>query len=302
LEWFSEANGRVVIESADFDLEVEGPPAWDMSPAEEQAQLEANHAAAAAFLKRLADALDANHLGDVGYDIDEDRPTTAAEAEADAEQARMDLLLDRVQARMKREKIEPESFDDIYWEERECLRRERGEPEPEPLTPEQEAEHAAWIDEMNAIADQAMEEYAETGGGPEPEKHPLVIACYDLAFQLYRDARDQAWTPESATHEHPIWEIVNGVQIASAKLAGALGMRLDGEWPPDRLIAGDVLVRLKKARTCLRDALAGLDAADEQRLANPDWRSRARFQTDTLLAQVQLLINEVRDSLEHGIE
>ena len=36
-------------------------------------------------------------------------------------------------------------------------------------------------------------------------------------------------------------------------------------------------------------------------LGNLDWRSSTRFQTDTLLAQVQLLVNEVRASLERGI-
>src|SRR5437016_4704269 len=34
LEWFSEANGRVVIESADFKLAV-SPPAWTSTPEEE---------------------------------------------------------------------------------------------------------------------------------------------------------------------------------------------------------------------------------------------------------------------------
>ncbi len=40
------------------------------------------------------------------------------------------------------------AYERIYEEEREKIRQERGEPEPEPLTPEQEAEQAAWIEEM----------------------------------------------------------------------------------------------------------------------------------------------------------
>src|SRR6185295_11347143 len=35
LEWFSEANGRVVVESADYTLKI-SPPAWRLSPEDEQ--------------------------------------------------------------------------------------------------------------------------------------------------------------------------------------------------------------------------------------------------------------------------
>ena len=54
----------------------------------------------------------------------------------------------------------------IYEEEREKLRKERGEPEPEPLTPEQEEERNAWIDEMNRVAEEALREM---------EEHPELI-------------------------------------------------------------------------------------------------------------------------------
>ena len=65
----------------------------------------------------------------------------------------MELLLDRVSARIEREGHEEGKFEQILDEERARLRRERGEPEePEP-PPEQEAERAAWIEEMNAIAE-----------------------------------------------------------------------------------------------------------------------------------------------------
>ncbi|MBU1693513.1 MAG: hypothetical protein KKC51_06070, partial [Verrucomicrobia bacterium] len=94
-------------------------------------------------------------------------------------------------------------------------------------------------------------------------------------------------------------EVLNGVQFAGAKLAGALSAcGRDGEWPPDPLFAGDTLVRLKKARAYLRDALAGLDAADEQRLAESDWRARTRREITAILGQVDRLIEEVRSSLE----
>jgi hypothetical protein len=57
LEWFSEANGRVVIESADYDLVISAPE-WRLTPAEEADR--ANQAAEGMvdFMKRLADAVE----------------------------------------------------------------------------------------------------------------------------------------------------------------------------------------------------------------------------------------------------
>jgi hypothetical protein len=86
--------------------------------------------------------------------------------------------------------------------------------------------------------------------------------------------------------------------FAGAKLAGALGVHGEEEWPPDPLFAGDALVRLKKAREHLRDAMAGLDGADEQSLATEPWRSRTRAEVEDTLVRVQRLIDEVREVLE----
>ena len=76
---------------------------------------------------------------------EEDQPKSSIEAEADAEDRRQQLLLDRIGVRMDREYAEGREpdFAEIMEEEREKLRKERGEPEPEPLTPEQEAEQEA---------------------------------------------------------------------------------------------------------------------------------------------------------------
>lgn len=296
LEWYSEQNGRVVIESADYKLELDGLPAWEMTDEDERERQSASSEALHNFMDLAVEALAQSREA---HDDSDDQPTSRAEAEADAEAARMDLLLDRVGARLEREGREESDFERIFDEEKERLRKERGEPEPEPLTPEQEAERETWIEEMNAVAEEALEEMEAGGGFDEWGNHPLVETCSDLASRLYHDVKDHAWVPESASHEHPLNEIVDGVQIASAKLAGALnGSVRDEEWPPDPLFAGDTLVRLKKARRYLRDALAGLDAADEQRLAEPEWRSQARIEVNAILAHVEALINEVRATLE----
>lgn len=291
LEWYSKDNGRVVIESPDYRIQLDDLPTWTLTESEERVQREANRGPTQGLLDQMVDALATKYLDDSA-----DESTSEIEAEADAEDARMNLLLDRVEARIRNEKLDADEFDRVYWEEREKLRKEWGEPEPEPLAPMEEVEREQWIDEMNEIAQEAIKEM-EKNGPPKFTTHPLVEECRKLGLRLHRAMRDNNWVAEGASQEHPLNGIADCVQIASGKLAGALNGDEDDVWPPPPLFAGNVLVRLKKARNYLRDALAGLDAADEQRLAVPEWRSQARIEIVAVAAQVEALIKEVRDTL-----
>jgi hypothetical protein len=237
-------------------------------------------------------------------DEDDDAPTSEAEAKADAEQARMDLLLDRVLARIARAREAGEKPDHtrIMEEERDRLRRERGEPEPEPLSPEEQAERDSWIDEANAAGAEALEaakaEAWMDDNKDEPREHPLVVRCTALFSRLSTDCEEREWLTAFEPQEHPLRELVNGVLIASGKLAGALKRMDDADWPPEALFAGGVLVRLKKARGYLRDALAGADDAAERDIAERVWLAVARAEVVKLIAEVETLIAEVRAVLE----
>lgn len=307
LEWHSETNGRVLIESADFTLELDPEAAWTMDEAEEQTQREANGRAIVEFMERLGRAAGAGGREVVEEEWladDDDAPTSEGEAEADAEAARMDLLLDRVMARMEREGLAAEELERVMDEERARLRRERGEPEPEPLTPEQEAERVEWIAEMNAAGEQALadaeaEKWKDgVEGFDDEDEHPLLARIGELTHRLMTEVKERGWLTDADPREHPLRELVEGVMIANGKLAGALGSKDEDEWPPEKLFAGSVLVRLKKARGHLRDALAGLDAADEQGLAEAAWRAEVRTETTGALEEVERLITEVRAVLE----
>jgi hypothetical protein len=296
LEWFSERNGRVVIESSDYHIEISNEASWMMGEAEELAQREQNARALTGFMERLCQVAAAD--SDDG-DFDEDAPQSRAEAEADAEAAYMDRLMDRIQNRIEREGLdEGLDYERIHDEERERLRREMGfPPDPEP-TPEQEEERARWIEEMNAAADEALREMeAEIWKDHrEPKQPKLLERASELGIRLHHQIDE--WLPENISYEHPLMEIVDGVRIASAKIAGAIGCdENEREWPPDRLFAGDSLVRLKKARAALRDALRGIDSADEENLVTPEWRATARNEINAILAEVQRLIAELREVL-----
>lgn len=287
LEWFSQRNGRVVIETTDFTLELDDTAAWTMSEEEELDQRRANEAAMTGFMDRML-------LAAGGADeLDEDEPQSKSEAEADAEAARMDTLLDRIQARMEREGHD--DFERIMIEERERMRRERGEPEPV-ITPEQEEERSRWIEEANASCAEAVREAeADAWKDEEPERHPLIERTLEFAMRIHKEARE--WLPEDCSAEHPLVHLMNNLTTAGVKLGGAMATVDEGEWPPDALYAGNVLVRLKKARGYLHDALAGLESADQENLATPGWRAFVRQETEEILGEVEILIAEVREVL-----
>jgi hypothetical protein len=283
----------VVIESGSYEMEIDTEPAWTMDAEEEQAQHLRNAGALTDFMNRLGAI-----VAEAGEDFDDDAPQSAAEAQADAETAWMNRLLDRVTARIEREGRDEVDFDLIYQEERERLRRESGMPaEPEP-TPEQLAERQEWIEEMNAAAQEALQEMEAEAWKEriEPQRPELLDRALDFSLKLRNDIK--GWIPVEATGEHPLHEIAWGVQLAAVKIGGALGHDRDEPWPPDPLFAGDSLVRLKKSRDSLRDALLAMDSADEENLAPADWRIATRREIAEILGAVQLLIQELREVLK----
>jgi len=236
-------------------------------------------------------------------DIDEfdEAPRSPAEKAADAEHARMERKGDRLQARLSREGLSDEDFDRILEEEFDRLDEEADAAEKR-LSPWEALERQAWVEEMNEIAAAACEEVLR-GEAEEPEDHPLADACSDLGIRLLHEIRDRAWLPEGATPEHAMHEIPWGVITAGTKLAGALNGRGRGEpWPPPAFLAGDPLVRLKKARGYLCDSLRGLDCADAEKLGTPDWRRQCRLDVETILAAVLGLIRDLRAVLEEATD
>jgi hypothetical protein len=291
VEWFSEMNGRVVIESTKFEVQILEGPEWKLTRDEFLTQQEGISQSLQEFISEIGESLLARRALS-----DEEEKVPDEEAEMDHHMKRMDLLNFRIARRLEKEGHEGADWVRIYEEESARLRRERKEPEPEPLSHEEEAERAAWIEEMNAEAEEALhEEQADAWKTPQNRTHPLAAECRDFALSLMRDSE----LPESVGGEHPLAEIRDGVLIASGKLAGALNGVLDfDEWPPSEFEAPAVLVFLKKAREHLRDALMGMDSADAENLVNPKWRQSTRNRIMAILVETQRLIEEARSSLE----
>jgi hypothetical protein len=296
LEWFSATNGRVVIESVSYQLTISTDSTWTMTPAEEDAQRTANATGLATFLARAGEALPA------AAETDPDRPLT--EAEADKIQADSDRLMDRVMARLDRAGDDAD-LDEILEEEIKRARRERGEPD---LTPEQEAERARWIDEMNAAAAELMAEAKaeswkpereESGGGaddPFGDRHPLSAHAFELTLRVVREIKARGWLPDHAGQEHPVTVLRNSLMGASAKLAGSLDR---DDWPPPLDFCASTIVRLKKAAGLLEDARLAAESCRTEALTDPAWLAEVAQELDAIAADTDALIAELRARLEN---
>src|SRR5207248_5287477 len=72
LEWFSEANGRVVIESSNYQFDV-SPAEWKLSPEDEEQQIASCHEALRAWLEQL-DQIDLPDPEEREFEIEDEQP------------------------------------------------------------------------------------------------------------------------------------------------------------------------------------------------------------------------------------
>jgi hypothetical protein len=100
LEWFSEANGRVVIESADYELTI-STPQWRTTPEEDEQRARDAADGMDQFMKRLTDAIERHQRGQPEGDWDEHDYEKFLK-EADARTDKHGELLDKFSVRPKR--------------------------------------------------------------------------------------------------------------------------------------------------------------------------------------------------------
>ncbi|HEY4249316.1 MAG TPA: hypothetical protein VGM64_21010 [Lacunisphaera sp.] len=302
LEWYSERNGRVVIESAGYDLKIIGEPAWEMTLEEEEAQRTGNGAAITNFVEQLGESTSSESEYSVedfteSSDRENDDETEASdskpqtEAEAERVQAESEKLIDRIQARMNREGDKAD-YGKIMDEEISRLKKERGEPEP---TTEQLAQHAEWLEAMNRAGNEALG-FAETEDESKDD-HPLVAKARELADQIADDTEERNWLTEADGEEHPVAELVNCTFKASVKLAGALN---GNTWPPRLEFCAGVIVRLVKARGYLDDALLAMESCQEQKLVETSWLAVVMVEVIDLARDADVLIAELRERLKEN--
>ena len=260
LEWFSQSNGRVVVESADFQIEV-SLPEWQMTDDEERRQREGNAGAMQRFMGRLTDRLenarrDCRNACEAAGDrpLDEfgwEKVMRNSDAVTDkhlelldkyghtpeAEQTiarEMGWLTDEDEppGDAKRPKWEKESFEPPDEDDLESY----SEPEPDPAR-----EGIDWIkDEDGDVV------------------HPLVDRARRLGLRLY-EATKSTVDAENDACDSPPHDLAFQIQLLGAKFAGSLHGLVDGH--PD---SGFIVATLKRTLPIMDKAFALLLTLEQQ--------------------------------------
>jgi hypothetical protein len=242
LEWFSEANGRVVIESTTYQISV-SEPVWQLAPDEEIRQHEANADAMRSFMERAAGALDPRE--EAAYD---GTPKDEFEWElflraSDRRTAKLGELMEKYHDHPDRDRV---------------IAREMGWTAIEEML-DAEAELSE-EEESDNPGDAGFEESEPVEMDEDPIRHPLVARLIDRSATLMELAGDK--------RDNDLEEMVGGFIAIGPKIAGALGIVRPGR-NLDNEFNGLVVAKLKRAIGELSRAINAASRLKERKAELP---------------------------------
>lgn len=256
-EWFSETNGRVVIESADYVINI-STPEWTLTEAETLDQARANQQAMADWMNRIGEAIEGQRDDD---DPEDSTPMDefAWEKEFKESDARTDkymALWDKYENHPDRDKLIAREMG-WEWLDEALEAKERGaipEPDPSetedlpPLEPDPLREGIDWVRDEDGDV-----------------HHPLQLRMFKLAIEMWRYCDEHKLIKDD--DDHDARQMIFQAQMTAAKLAGALnGLAYShGHEAP-----GFIVAALKRALSYLNQSLAGADSASAMKVIPRD--------------------------------
>ncbi len=274
LEWFSEANGRVVIESADYELTLSAPE-WRLTPQEDEERARLAADGLANFMGRLDKAIEQHRRGQKAPEAEwDEHDYEKFLKESDARTNKYMELLDKYG---DSEEAEEKISQEMGW-----LRE---------LTEEQAEQERRNIEELNAACQQAMNEPP-----PEPDPHregidwirtpdghlhhPLQHRCLESAIKFWRQTEALGLDKMA---DQDLEQFLFEFQTAGVKLGGALSGIARAQGHPD---AAFTVAYLKRALAHLHKSQAGLEALAPKRLL-----------PDTMVAEARKELFEIREGI-----
>ena len=252
LEWFSDTNGRVVIESTDYEIEI-GEPAWRLSPEDEAQQLEANAQAMQSFMDRITESFDPREEAAYNGDPKDEFEWELFLRASDRRSTKLGELLEKYSDHPDRDRLVARG---MGWKEIE-----------EMLDAQAESSEEEEEDEEFGFDEPDQEEIARVR---DPIRHPLVKRIIDRSVELSRLTGNQ--------RDNDIDEMVGCYMVVGPKIAGALTIG-DRDLGPDLNMSGLVVAKLKRAVAELSRALtAGNRLRDSKR--------RLPFSIDDCIAEM----------------
>ena len=282
LEWFSEKNGRLVIEGLDWELEISAPE-WQLTSAENARRAQDAAAGMEALLKRLDTAIEKHQRKQ--KDPEEEWDEYDYERffkECDVRTEKYGELLDKYghsdaaeekiaeEMGWQKPKQEPDEVENEYLSSQEVDRflseEELDQPEPDPAR-----DGIDWIRRKDGEI-----------------RHPLQHRCSESARRFWRIAEKRGL--EGSNHA-ALEQFVSEFQITAGKLAGALNGIAEGHGFCDPAFT---VAYLKRALDHLHKSRAGLESVAREKLLPEKVVFRARRELFAIREGILRLMDQYR--------
>jgi len=282
LEWFSETNGRVVIETSAYQVTISAPQ-WQLTPPEDEQRARDVARAMDEFLQGLTDAIAQHRRGRK----DPETPWDEHDYEKFLREsdARTDKYMELLDKYGHSDEAEAKIAQAMGWE------RE--------LTPEAAEEEQQRIDELNRACEEALDEplpepephregidWIRTGDGKV--RHPLQHRCFESAVRFWHEA--DALGLEKL-EDKDLDQFIFEFQTTGVKLGGALSGLARGCGYGE---ASFTIAYLKRALDHLHQAQAGLEAVAPKKLLPPPIVAEARKELFEIRENILTLMDEFR--------
>lgn len=284
LEWFSEFNGRVVIESADYRLEI-SEPRWRFTR-EELAERE----------RRIAEndtpfTIAVTQDGE-GDEWDELRYEQFLR-ESDARTERYGRLLEKYADHPDSERIIAREMGWTWLEEALAEKEEQqtdlGEREDLEGNIDAEDEHEFNEEDELQPADPMREGIDRVRDERGPISHPIEKRAHDAPHALLDELKQAGHSP--GEQDEQLAEFVSGYMTLSAKLAGALSGVARGD---DFYEPGMVVAWLKRILEILNKTIAAADAVQAKPFLAAEPFAYYRSELFSIREQILDLITQLR--------
>jgi len=257
LEWFTIAQGRCVVESADFEITI-SPHVWEMDEDEEGAQKLANMQAMRDFLAAIIQRPEPKE------DADEDDDDTAFTEEAWEEQLKAsDRLTDASLEAYEKYGDDDDSDEKtafvMGWDH---LLEDMADAQEGVQPSEDDSDEKKRRQHWGELMQEACEEVENDDSWKDEEEeadepHPLKEKARDYLIHVMDELRATEMNEDRGMdREHPLDRFMSNVMQISGKLAGALHSRRDLE---DPMQSGYILAITKRCLNWANEALAALN-------------------------------------------
>ncbi len=288
LEWFSERNGRVVIESYDYEMKIIDT-AWSLDEQDEAEQLEKNAESMVGFMQRLGEAIEQSEVSP--YDPADDKPMDEFEwerfmKESDKRTYKYGKLLEKYMDHPDRDQIvaremgwdgladDLEAYDEAV---------EKGEVQPFDF------EESGFEDPVPNPLTEGIDWIRDEHGHPV---HPLQHQAFEVVMALWHECKDAGLLEEGAFN-HEVHDMLFNGQCIGAKLAGALNHMGYDSAPGN----GFVVACLKRALPYFDEMMLALEKVRKQETFPSERLNRFSADMFAIRAEIVQLMEKFRNEI-----